>query len=161
MLSAVQLGGWPHDVPAAIDGIDEDHGLARKMPAGRRVLRSAGRAGGQPCPQCSDSVVDGRVPGDRQMAHEQVDAAAGERGPAAEAGEFAGAAGGGEVVALPAKLGRPEVCVRLPPVRGEPGAGYGGEETYAASETSLGTGGPYGAVPGRQWVTVSLPPWMS
>ena len=35
------------------------------------------------------------------------------------------------------------------------------KETYAASETALGTGGPYGAVPGRGRVTVTLPPWMS
>jgi hypothetical protein len=37
-LWAVQLSKWPHDVAAAIHRIDEDHGLARKVPAGRRVL---------------------------------------------------------------------------------------------------------------------------
>ena len=35
------------------------------------------------------------------------------------------------------------------------------KETYAASETALGTGGPYGAVRGRGGARVTLPPWMS
>ena len=35
------------------------------------------------------------------------------------------------------------------------------KDRYAASETSLGTGGPYGAVPGRGEARFTLRPWMS